>query len=218
MDDPNEIMTTATPTKPRRRRALMGALAFAGLLAVGAIGTGVVFESISADVEIPALVDYVRSTGYATTLFRGGASAKTVEHLLAVSAQAERHGVPLDAARRFIPAVIVGLGKLGGRELTTGSDLDLFVTFGGAGEEATDGRAPVDAHTFYSGAVERLASALGDITPAGVAFAVDLRLRPGSKGSGFASGIEALERYYAEHGDLWERQSEDARLRAEQVG
>jgi UDP-3-O-[3-hydroxymyristoyl] N-acetylglucosamine deacetylase len=47
------------------------------------IGTGVVFESISADVEIPALVDYVRSTGYATTLFRGGASAKTVEHLLA---------------------------------------------------------------------------------------------------------------------------------------
>jgi UDP-3-O-[3-hydroxymyristoyl] N-acetylglucosamine deacetylase len=47
------------------------------------IGTGVVFESISAEVEIPALVDYVRSTGYATTLFRGGASAKTVEHLLA---------------------------------------------------------------------------------------------------------------------------------------
>jgi UDP-3-O-[3-hydroxymyristoyl] N-acetylglucosamine deacetylase len=46
-------------------------------------GTGVVFESISADVEIPALVDFVRSTGYATTLFRGGASAKTVEHLLA---------------------------------------------------------------------------------------------------------------------------------------
>ncbi len=47
------------------------------------VGTGVVFESISADVEIPALVEYVRSTGYATTLFRGGASAKTVEHLLA---------------------------------------------------------------------------------------------------------------------------------------
>jgi len=46
-------------------------------------GTGVVFESISADVEIPALVDYVGATGYATTLFRGGCGAKTVEHLLA---------------------------------------------------------------------------------------------------------------------------------------
>jgi glutamate-ammonia-ligase adenylyltransferase len=65
----------------------------------------------------------------------------------------------------------------------------------------------VDAHTFYSGAVERLASALGDITAAGIAFAVDLRLRPGSKGSGFAAGADALERYYEEHGDLWERQS-----------
>ena len=47
------------------------------------VGTGVVFESISSDVEIPARVDYVTSTGYATTLFRGGAAAKTVEHLLA---------------------------------------------------------------------------------------------------------------------------------------
>jgi glutamate-ammonia-ligase adenylyltransferase len=131
--------------------------------------------------------------------------------LLAVAAQTERHGVPRDAAGGFIPAVIVGLGKLGGRELTTGSDLDLFVTFGRAEAETsdglTDGAAAVDAHTFYSGAVERLASALGDITPAGVAFAVDLRLRPGSKGSGFASGVDALERYYREHGDLWERQS-----------
>ncbi|HEV8474284.1 MAG TPA: hypothetical protein VGR82_16010 [Methylomirabilota bacterium] len=129
--------------------------------------------------------------------------------LLALGAQVERHGVPRDGHGRFIPAVIVGLGKLGGRELTTGSDLDVFVTFGreDAVDGETDGPARVDAHTFYSGAVERLASTLGDITAAGAAFAVDLRLRPGSKGSGFAAGVDALERYYEEHGDLWERQS-----------
>ncbi|HEV8617253.1 MAG TPA: bifunctional [glutamate--ammonia ligase]-adenylyl-L-tyrosine phosphorylase/[glutamate--ammonia-ligase] adenylyltransferase [Methylomirabilota bacterium] len=129
--------------------------------------------------------------------------------LLALSAQVERHGVPRAADGRFIPAVLVGLGKLGGRELTTGSDLDVLVTFGlpDTSEGMTDGPASVDAHTFYSGAVERLASALGDITAAGVAFAVDLRLRPGSKGSGFAAGLDALERYYVEHGDLWERQT-----------
>ena len=66
---------------------------------------------------------------------------------------------------------------------------------------------PIDAHTFYSHAVERLAGALGDITVAGVAFPVDLRLRPGSKGSGFASSLAAAERYYTEYGDLWERQT-----------
>jgi glutamate-ammonia-ligase adenylyltransferase len=129
--------------------------------------------------------------------------------LLALGAQVERHGVPRDARGRFIPAVLVGVGKLGGRELTTGSDLDLFAVFDspGSGEGTTDGDTPIDAHTFYSGAVERLAGTLGDITQAGVAFAVDLRLRPGSKGSGFAASLDALQRYYEQHGDLWERQT-----------
>src|SRR5437867_3919842 len=117
----------------------------------------------------------------------------------------ERYGVPRDPSGRFIPAVLVGLGKLGGRELVTGSDLDLFVVFGEDG--TTDGAERIDAHWFYSLAVERLASVLGDITSAGVAFPVDLRLRPGSKGSGFASSVAALEQYYLEHGDLWERQT-----------
>ena len=95
-------------------------------------------------------------------------------------------------AGRFVPAVIVGLGT-GGPGAHTGSDLDLFVVFGGEGDRR---RRSVDAHTFYSQAVERLASALGDITAAGVAFPVDLRLRPGSKGSGFAQprGARALLR------------------------
>jgi glutamate-ammonia-ligase adenylyltransferase len=125
--------------------------------------------------------------------------------LLAFDELIERHGVPRDPAGRFIPAVLVGLGKLGGRELTTGSDLDLFVVFAEDGE--TDGARCVDAHTFYSAAVERMSAALADITPAGVAFQVDLRLRPGSKGSGFASNVAALEHYYEEWGDLWERQT-----------
>jgi glutamate-ammonia-ligase adenylyltransferase len=64
-----------------------------------------------------------------------------------------------------------------------------------------------DPAALWPQAVERLAGALGDITAAGVAFPVDLRLRPGSKGSGFASSVAALARYYDEHGDLWERQT-----------
>src|SRR5262249_36198269 len=49
--------------------------------------------------------------------------------LLALGPLVERHGVPRTADGRFISAVIVGLGKLGGRELTTGSDLDVFLTY-----------------------------------------------------------------------------------------
>ena len=139
--------------------------------------------------EMTALAEAVLAAGWLLTL----------EPLVA------RHGVPRDAEGRFIPAVVVGLGKLGGRELCTGSDLDIFVVTGDEGR--TDGGDPIDASWFYSLAAERAASALGDITGAGVAFPVDLRLRPGSKGSGFASSVAALERYYAEYGDLWERQT-----------
>src|SRR5262249_58930687 len=135
-------------------------------------------------------------------------------------------GVPRDAAGRFISSVIVGLGKLGGRELVTGSDLDLFVIFGavraagrrGAGappaearlltdDGTTDGAERIDAHWFYSLAVERLASVLGDITSAGVAFPADLRLRPGRQRSGVASSVAALQRGYLGHGGLWAPQT-----------
>src|SRR6185295_139648 len=46
-------------------------------------GSGIVFESIATGETVPALVDYVDSTGYATTLVRGGMVAKTIEHLMA---------------------------------------------------------------------------------------------------------------------------------------
>lgn len=45
--------------------------------------TGVVFQSLATEKSVPALVDFADSTGYATTLFRNGFGAKTVEHLLA---------------------------------------------------------------------------------------------------------------------------------------
>jgi glutamate-ammonia-ligase adenylyltransferase len=124
---------------------------------------------------------------------------------LALEETVEHFGVPRDPAGRLVPAAIIGLGKFGGRELTTGSDLDLFVIYGGAG--VTDGAETVEAHVFYDRAVESLTGWLGDITAAGIVFPVDLRLRPGSKGSGFASSDEALERYYREWADPWERQT-----------
>jgi UDP-3-O-[3-hydroxymyristoyl] N-acetylglucosamine deacetylase len=53
-------------------------------------GSGIVFESIATGETVPALVDWIDSTGYATTLVRGGMVAKTVEHLMAAL---HAHGV-----------------------------------------------------------------------------------------------------------------------------
>ncbi len=48
-------------------------------------GSGIVFQSLSSEKTVPAHVDFADSTGYATTLYRGGFGAKTVEHLLAAA-------------------------------------------------------------------------------------------------------------------------------------
>jgi len=132
-------------------------------------------------------------------------AALAVAWLLALEETAAQLGVPRDGAGRMIPAAIIGIGKFGGRELTTGSDLDLFVVYGGAGE--TDGPEAVEAHVFYGRVVESLSAWLADITAAGTVFPVDLRLRPGSKGSGFATSLDAVEQYYREWADPWERQT-----------
>ena len=124
---------------------------------------------------------------------------------MALEEAAAESGVPRDEAGAMIPAAIIGIGKFGGRELTTGSDLDLFVVYQRPGW--TDGLAPIEAHVFYGRAVETLSGLLGDITSAGIVFPVDLRLRPGSKGSGFATSLDAVEQYYREWADPWERQT-----------
>ena len=148
------------------------------------------------------VTDAERFSGELTALAE---ASLAVAWLMAVSEALERHGAPRDTRGRFLDAVIVGVGKLGGRELSTGSDLDLFVIFDADG--MTDGPAPVETAVFYHQAVEILQSLLGDITAAGLVFPVDLRLRPGSKGSGFAASVASMAQYYREWADPWERQT-----------
>jgi glutamate-ammonia-ligase adenylyltransferase len=203
-----ELLTTlaASPTlSPAKREAHFRA-ALAPALAPGLIGAevGERLRRAKQAEELGIVWRYLFGIAtleqYSLELTALAEAALAVAWLRAKAEQARRQGDP------GVPAVIVGLGKLGGRELTAGSDLDVFVVFG-----AEDDRA----HAFYSAAVERLSGLLGDITAAGVVFPVDLRLRPGSKGSGFASSVEALERYHRDYGDLWERQ---ALTRARLVG
>src|SRR6202040_1841977 len=77
-------------------------------------------------------------------------AALAIAWTLALDEAVAEYGVPRDAAGRLVPSAIIGLGKFGGRELTTGSDLDLFVIYGGAGltDGAAPGGSPVEAHVF----------------------------------------------------------------------
>ncbi len=79
---------------------------------------------------------------------------------------------------------ILGMGKLGSRELTAGSDVDLILLYEHDEDtEISDGEKPLYISQYYTRLTQRLVAALSTLTSQGVLYAVDLRLRPlGNKG------------------------------------
>jgi glutamate-ammonia-ligase adenylyltransferase len=109
-------------------------------------------------------------------------------------------GEPLIGGRPM-PALVVGMGKLGGRELDYGSDLDLVVLYDGPSETGPE------AHVYFDRVVDHLYTLLTAITRTGQVFRVDLRLRQGGKATALAHALDSLDRYLGEEAALWERQA-----------
>ena len=114
-----------------------------------------------------------------------------------------KHGVPLSRNQQPQQMVVLGMGKLGGRELNFSSDIDLIFAFPEAGE--TDGKRSLDNQTFFTRLGQRLIGALGQTTADGFAYRVDMRLRPFGEVGALALSFDAMEHYYETHGREWER-------------
>ena len=112
---------------------------------------------------------------------------------------ATRHGPPPGAG-----AVVVAMGKLGSREMTVSSDLDLLVIYDAEGEEASDGRRPLPVTVYYARLTQALISALSAPTSEGVLYKVDMRLRPSGRSGPVATSLAAFRRYQAEEAWTWE--------------
>jgi glutamate-ammonia-ligase adenylyltransferase len=100
--------------------------------------------------------------------------------------------------------VVLGMGKLGGRELNVSSDIDLIFAFPGKGE-TQGGRRSMDNQQFFVRLGQRLIQALDQITADGFVFRVDMRLRPYGQSGALALSFAALETYYQDQGRDWER-------------
>ncbi|HKQ96231.1 MAG TPA: bifunctional [glutamine synthetase] adenylyltransferase/[glutamine synthetase]-adenylyl-L-tyrosine phosphorylase, partial [Aestuariivirgaceae bacterium] len=125
-----------------------------------------------------------------------------IDRLLAATRRdlADRHGgFPGDAV------AVVALGKLGGREMTAASDLDLMLIYGAGEAEMSDGARPLSVMQYYTRLTQRLIAALSSPTAEGVLYEVDMRLRPsGSKGP-VATRIESFEAYHQGSAWTWEK-------------
>ncbi len=101
---------------------------------------------------------------------------------------------------------IVALGKLGGKEMTAGSDLDLMLIYDHASNaELSSGSKPLSPNQYYARLTQRLISALSAPTAEGTLYEVDLRLRPsGSKGP-VAVSFSSFISYQADEAWTWEK-------------
>jgi len=126
-----------------------------------------------------------------------------------------RHGPPRDATGRDIDFWIVGMGKLGARELNVSSDIDLIYVYEDAGE-TTGVAAPaqadsgsrtgvVSAHEYFSQVAKRLYTLMGDTTDDGFVFRMDLALRPNGNSGPPVVSLAMLEEYFQVQGREWER-------------
>ena len=117
-------------------------------------------------------------------------------------------GKPCSAAGIAQNLIVIGMGKLGGRELNVSSDIDLIFAYESEGETIglnADGLNKISNQDFFTKLAKKLITAIDEITADGFVFRVDMRLRPfGSEGI-LVSSLDALEEYYQNNGREWER-------------
>ena len=98
---------------------------------------------------------------------------------------------------------------MGGRELDYNSDLDLVFVYA-ADEDASSSGGPqgkLPAHDFYVRVGQKLITYLSAPTEEGIAYKIDMQLRPSGKAGPLVSSLEAFREYHRAGSQLWERQS-----------
>jgi glutamate-ammonia-ligase adenylyltransferase len=119
----------------------------------------------------------------------------------------QTHGAPLAPNGQRAQVWVVGMGKLGARELNVSSDIDLIYIYDEDGDTAGDahGRGRITNHEYFGKVVRAIYALVGDTTEHGFVFRVDLALRPNGNSGPAAVSLDALEQYLHVQGREWER-------------
>ena len=115
----------------------------------------------------------------------------------------QRYGLPLSPTGWEQELLVIGMGKLGGRELNVSSDIDLIFIYPEDGD--TGGNRPISNFEFFERLGKQLIQALAEITEHGQVFRVDMRLRPNGDSGPLVASFDMLENYLVTQGREWER-------------
>ncbi|MGH7002014.1 MAG: bifunctional [glutamine synthetase] adenylyltransferase/[glutamine synthetase]-adenylyl-L-tyrosine phosphorylase, partial [Stellaceae bacterium] len=101
---------------------------------------------------------------------------------------------------------VLGLGKLGSREMTYASDLDLILVYDAPDDaESAGGAQALAAPAYYARLSQRFINALTAATAEGRLYEVDMRLRPSGTAGPVATNLQAFHRYHRELAWTWEQ-------------
>lgn len=121
-----------------------------------------------------------------------------------VSQPDPRYGVPIgEDSGKQQALIIVGMGKLGGRELNVSSDIDLVFAYPEDGESS--GPTIISNQELFGRMGKRLIQLIADPTDEGFVFRVDMRLRPFGDSGPLVCSFASLENYLITQGREWER-------------
>ena len=118
-----------------------------------------------------------------------------------------RYGMPRNKLGEAQQLLVIGMGKLGGRELNASSDIDLIFVYPEDGETDAAGAnaRPLGNFDFFTRLGRGLINAISEITGDGQVFRVDMRLRPNGDSGPLVCNFDMLENYFIAQGREWER-------------
>lgn len=128
----------------------------------------------------------------------------------------KKHGVPMyqdaDGVWKEAEFAILGMGKLGGKELNYSSDIDLIYIYSSSrGETRVDAGSitgmKLSNHEYFSKLAQLVTKCINEITADGNVFRVDLNLRPEGQSGEIVNSLDSCETYYQSWGKTWERQA-----------
>ena len=139
------------------------------------------------------------------TLVADAAVAAALE--VTEAALVARYGEPRNAKGERQRLIVIGMGKLGGRELNVSSDIDLIFVYPEDGDTAgnIEGSRSISNFEFFTRLGKGLINAIADITGDGQVFRVDMRLRPNGDSGPLVCSFGMLENYFVAQGREWER-------------
>ena len=151
--------------------------------------------------DLSRLFDGRKTTEWLTALAEASVAA-AIDHLLLAA-----HGGKITLKNPSAPSegsglIVLGMGKLGARELNYSSDIDLVVFFDVSAGIVGD---PLDAMEIYARMMRRLVRIMQERTADGYVFRTDLRLRPDPGSTPLAVPVESAMIYYEGRGQNWER-------------